>query len=128
VSTSVKEETDKLSVGLKVSIAATLGPDNYLPELIDLLGYERVVELMMVFGGKSVKIPKLTDLADHVEYASAAMAVIEGKTTEDKVIRERNLHIPRFRKVLDGVTRYIESRKAAKQFISDAVGNAPVFI
>lgn len=85
------------AIALAACLHETLDPDFAL--LFELLPYEKVIEVMLVLGGRSVAVPRLSDLAAGVEVAAEAMRLLreEQPPPEDRKVRLAYDAIRKFR-------------------------------
>lgn len=92
-----------------------------MPEIVEWLGYAKAVEFVTIFGGRHIRVPKMSEIAEHVGYAAACVAVLSGDSNEADATREYELNGQRFHKVLERVRLYCESRTEISEFYRKAM-------
>jgi hypothetical protein len=58
-----------------IALAAALGSQENIDDLtvlLEILSMDQILKLMIIFGGKSISVPKMTDFTDSIKIATAA--------------------------------------------------------
>jgi hypothetical protein len=88
-----------------------------LPELVELIGPQNSLKLMIAFGGLTLKVPTFTRLAQALHESSAAMAMLKGGTLES-ISKSHNLSKDRIKRLYEAL---IENRKTYRKVMKRAV-------
>jgi hypothetical protein len=108
--TEYRERVELLGAGLKTAMAVLLKPTNVAPELIDFLGYDAAMQFMFCFGGRTMYVPKLSDIARSVHVATASVEVYERRMTEREAAGAYGVEMWRIRLVVDSLKRWFGYR------------------
>lgn len=101
-----RSEEAKLQFALKTAMAGLVHPDNPMPDLIDLLGYEKTMELIFVFGGRKVRFPNIRDIIDVVNVAAVAVAIDSGRMSLLEAVYQRGMAKTELETVVEALQRY----------------------
>lgn len=77
---SLKDREESMRDGLKIALSAWSSNENPVSDMIGLLGYDLTMKMLLVFGGRSVQFPRLSELVDFINLAAAAKFVEDGAT------------------------------------------------
>ncbi len=94
-------ESLRLDLCLKTALTFMVGRGNPLPELITLLGYEKAMEFILVFGGQHFDVPLAADVVRPLNVAGAARAVLDGKLTKAKAARTFDVQLTEVHRCVD---------------------------
>jgi hypothetical protein len=111
-------EEKALSVRLSLTLLLDHGKDwSSLPELVELIGPENSLKLMMIFGGLTLKVPSFDRLVQALHESSAAMAVLKGNPIRD-VSKSHNLSHDRVKRVYEAL---LENRRIRRKILKKAM-------
>lgn len=74
-------EEQRFQLVLQAALALTVTPENPVPELVSLLGYEKAMEFILVFGGTTFRVPAAKEIVKPLNVAGAAMLVFHRGAT-----------------------------------------------
>jgi len=81
-------EAQRFDLVLKSALALTVTPENPVPELVALFGYEKAMEFILVFGGQTFKVPNAREIVKPLNVAGAAMSVFHKHATLQQAARK----------------------------------------
>jgi hypothetical protein len=87
-----------------------------LPELVELIGPENSLKLMIAFGGLTLKIPPFDRLVQALHESSAAMAVMKGDPI-NSVVKSHDLSKERVRRLYEAL---LENRRVRRRVLKKA--------
>lgn len=73
---------------LKAALAMIMMKGNPLPELVDIFGYEKAMQFILVFGGTQFRVPDSLEIVRPLNVAGAAMAVFQHQLTVEKAAKK----------------------------------------
>ena len=110
-------EEKALSVRLSLTLLLDHGKDwSSLPELVELIGPENSLKLMIAFGGLTLKIPPFDRLVQALHESSAAMAVMKGDPI-NSVVKSHDLSKERVRRLYEAL---LENRRVRRRVLKKA--------
>jgi hypothetical protein len=111
-------EERALSVRLSLTLLLDHGKDwSSLPELVELIGPENSLKLVIAFGGLTLKVPSFDRLVQAMHEASAAMAVMKGEPIQS-VSKSHSLSRDRVKRIYEAL---LENRRAHRKVMKKAV-------
>ena len=93
---------------LNASIAEECDPEMF--RLIEVLGLEKTLELMLALPGVSITIPRADTLPKSINLASAALAVSQNRMTVEDAAYHYYVSIARLKKVAAILKKYYRDR------------------
>lgn len=110
-------EDRALSVRLAITLLLDHGKDwSSLPELVELIGPKNALKVVIAFGGLTLKVPTFGRLVQALNESSAAMAVLNGKTTRE-VARTHGVPEDNVKRIYEAL---LENRRAHRRVKGNA--------
>lgn len=81
-------QEQRFILAVRTALALTVTPDNPLPELIGLFGFEATMEFILVFGGAKFEVPTAAQVVRPFNVAGAALAVFSKELTVEQAARK----------------------------------------
>ena len=107
-------EQDRSSLLVNIALGHK---DIDLAWLTDAIGFDATLQLILVFGGEKIKLPKAQDLLDALNAASAALEVHEGLRTPPEAAKHYNVSTQAVNKVLKTVQEYEDQLGKARRLV-----------
>lgn len=109
---------DRKELVVKVALVSALGEKAHqVSWLIDILGVDKALELILVFGGSAIRLPSAEKFASALDLAGAALKVADKRGRDTEVAAEHGVSLKALRSVVQTVSEVDknirEARKAA---------------
>lgn len=107
---------DRKELVVKVAILSALGKKaHHVSWLVDILGVDKTMELILVFGGSSIRLPSAEKFAASIDLAGAALKVADKKGTPAEVAAEHGVSLKALREVAETVSEVDTSIREARK-------------
>lgn len=114
-------EEQRFDLVLRTALALTVTPENPIPELVGLLGYEVAMQFLLVFGGQNFRVPAAKEIVRPLNVAGAAMLVFDRKMTLQKAANKFGVPVVEVAKCVQVLQDEQKALSKARRDLDEAI-------
>lgn len=105
---------DRKALVVKTALVTSLGGYRHVAWLVDLVGVEKTVEILLVFGGGTLKLPAPAKFVEALNLAGAGVSVTRGKMSLAEAAKTYRVSPTALKEVVDAVRAVDADMKSAR--------------
>lgn len=117
----ILRDDQRFDLCLRTAMALTVTPENPVPELVALLGYELAMQFILVFGGQVFKVPAAREIVRPLNVAGAAIQVFEKKATLQGAARKFGVAVVEVAKCVEVLQNEHRALNKARRDLEEAI-------